>query len=135
MKCTKLVVGLVGLALATSFSACASAPPARGGGWELLGEREVDFHVDHDVIDVGRSEGRFHQLRFNVHGGAIELYEVRVTLGDGDVFRPDTRFVFERGEGRRIDLPGGSRVVRRVDFVYRSLQGEGGRARVTLLGR
>jgi hypothetical protein len=131
----RLVPGLIGLAFAASLTACASAPPAHGGGWAVLGEREVDFHVDHDVIEVGRSEGRFHELRFNVHGAAIELYEVKVVLGDGDVIRPDTRFVFERGEGRRIELPGGQRVVRQVDFVYRSLHGEGRRARVTLLGR
>ena len=121
MNYARLCLGFMLVALAAS---CASAPPVRRG-WEPLEEREVDSRVDHDVIEVGRSEGRFRELRFTVHGGAIELYEVKVILGDGDSFRPGTRFVFDRGEGRTIVLPHGGRVVRRVEFVYRSLRGEG----------
>ena len=96
---------------------------------------EVDFHVDHDVIEVGRVEGRFGELRFVVHGGAIEMYDVRVSLGDGDTFRPASRFVFDRGEGRTVNLPGDVRIVRRVEFVYRSLRAGGRRATVSLYGR
>jgi hypothetical protein len=132
MSYARFCLGLMLLALVTT--SCATAPPSRRA-WELLGERDVDFRVDHDVIDVGRSEGRFRELRFTVHGGAIELYEVKVILGDGDTFRPGTRFVFDRGEGRTMFLPNGRRVVRRVEFVYRSIRGEGGRATVSLFGR
>jgi hypothetical protein len=121
-----LLMGLV--------TACATGQHA-GRRWELLGRREVDFGVDHDVIEVGRIEGRFRVLRFVVHGGAIEMYDVRVVLGDGDSYRPATRFVFDRGEGRTIDLPGERRVVRRVEFVYRSLRAGGRRATVSLYGR
>jgi hypothetical protein len=120
---------LMGLLLA-----CASGPRA-GSRWEFLGRREVDFHVDHDAIDVGRAEGRFRELRFVVRGGAIEMYDVRIVLGDGEVIRPATRLVFERGEERTTDLPGDRRVVRRVEFTYRSLRGAGRRAVVTLYGR
>ena len=131
MRTTTRVVGamLMGLLLA-----CASTPRA-GGRWEQLGRREVDFHVDHDAIDVGRAEGRFRELRFVVRGGAIEMYDVRIVLGDGEVIRPTTRLVFDRGEARTIDLPGDRRVVRRVEFTYRSLRGQGRRAVVTLYGR
>jgi hypothetical protein len=114
--------------------ACASGPPA-GRDWELLGRREVDFQLDHDVIQVGRTQGRFRELRFVVQGGAIEMYDVRITLGDGESFRPPTRFVFDEGEGRRIELPGDRRVVRRVEFVYRSLRAGGRRAVISLYGR
>ena len=73
------------LALTGSLMACATAPRAhRGRGWEFLGRRQVDFRVDHDVIEVGRMEGRFNELRFVVHGGAIEMYDVVVVLGDGE---------------------------------------------------
>jgi hypothetical protein len=120
------------LLLALFAAACASAPPARSQ-WVLLGEREVDFRVDHDGIHVGDVEGRFREFRFVVHGGAIEMFDLKVTLGDGEFFRSDTRMVFDRVEGRILHLPGW-RVVRRVDFVYRSLRG-GDRATVTLFGR
>ena len=122
------------LALTGSLMACATAPRAHRG-WELLGRRQVDFRVDHDVIEVGRIEGRFNELRFVVRGGAIEMYDVAVVLGDGETIRPHTRLIFDRGEGRMIELPGERRVVRRVEFVYRSLHSDFRRATVTLYGR
>jgi hypothetical protein len=122
------------LVLMVLLTACASGP-RYGRDWELLGRREVDFQVDHDVIQVGRVQGTFRELRFVVRGGAIEMYDVRVILGDGDSIRPGTRFIFDEGEGRSFELPGDRRVVRRVEFVYRSLRAAGRRARVSLYGR
>jgi len=116
------------------LTACASGPRL-GRDWDLLGRREVDFRVDHDVLQVGRIQGTFRELRFVVRGGAIEMYEVKVVLGDGDAFRPGTRFTFDEGEGRSFELPGDRRVVRRVEFVYRSLRAGGRRAVVSLYGR
>lgn len=132
MRVPRLSIGVV---LAALLSACVSAPPRSARGWEVLGRRDVDFHVDHDVIDVGRAEGRFNELRFVVRGADVEIYKMRVILGDGDVFTPENRLVLERGEGRVLRLPGEHRVVRRVEFVYRSLHGAGRHATVTLFGR
>ena len=115
------------------LTACATGQRA-GHHWELLGQRKVDFHIDHDVIEVGRSEGRFRVLRIVVRGGAIEMYDVKVVLGDGDSYRPSTRYIFDKGEGRTIDLPGDRRVVRRVEFVYRSLRAGRQHATVSLYG-
>jgi len=70
-----------------------------------------------------------------VHGGAIEMYDVVVVLGDGETVRPSTRLILDRGEGRMVDLPGERRVVRRVEFVYRSLRSDHRRATVSLFGR
>jgi hypothetical protein len=131
MKTARWMFSLMLLGLLTS---CASDPPA-GGHWELLGRREVDFHVDHDVIEVGKAEGRFARLRFDVHGGAIEVYDVKVILGDGETVRLPSRLVLKPGEGRMVDLPGDRRTVRRVEFVYRSLKGDSHRATVSLFGR
>ena len=122
------------LILVVFLAGCASGRRT-GPRWELLGRRDVEFRVDHDVIEVGRAEGRFHELRFVVRGGAIEMYELRVTLGDGEAFRPAERLVLDRGEGRTIFLPGDRHVVRRVEFVYRSLRAAGRHATVTLYGR
>ena len=33
-----------------------------GGGWELLGQREADFKMERERIDIGRREGRFREL-------------------------------------------------------------------------
>jgi len=66
---------------------------------------------------------------------ALELYDVDITFGDGSTWSPPTRFVFTRNSRSRvIDLPGGARNVRKVEFLYRNLRG-GGRAQVELWGR
>jgi hypothetical protein len=117
----------------------ASAAERRGGDdkdWEELGRREVDFRGDKDRVEVGRSEGRFRQLRFTVRGAPIEMRDMVVTFGNGETFSPNLRHQFdERTSSRTIDLPGDRRTVRHVDFVYRSTSRREGKATVTLFGR
>jgi hypothetical protein len=102
--------------------------------WDKLGERWVDGRVDRDVIHVGRREGRFRRLQLVVEHSALEMYDVRIVFGDGSVYSPPTRIVFSPGSKTRvIDLPGGARAIRRVEFAYGNLPG-GGRAQVEVWG-
>lgn len=106
-----------------------------GHDWDKLGERWVDGRSDRDVIEVGRQEGGFHGLMVSVENSAVEIFDMRVVFADGSEFSPRTRLVF--GEGtrtREIDLPGGDRLIRRVEFRYGNLPG-GGRAQIELWGR
>ncbi|HVV85526.1 MAG TPA: hypothetical protein VHE35_20845 [Kofleriaceae bacterium] len=101
-------------------------------GWEKLGERWVDGGADHDVIPVGRADGRFTTIRLKVEHSALELFDVVVVFGDGQTFSPNTRFVFGQDTwSRDIDLPGGARAIRRVEFRYGNLPG-GGKAQLEL---
>ena len=54
---------VVSFILLAAFAAGAAQSNDR---WESLGQREVDFKNDHDRIDVGKSEGRFRQIRVTV---------------------------------------------------------------------
>jgi hypothetical protein len=104
------------------------------GGWEVLGERTVNGGYDHDAIDVGRADGRFSRVVLEVEGSSLELFDVTITFGDGQKFSPATRLVFDEGtRSRVIDLPGGARVIRRIDFRYGNLPG-GGRAHMIVKG-
>jgi hypothetical protein len=51
------------------------------------------------------------------------MSNIVVTFANGESFSPQTRLVY-RGttRAREIDLPGTVRVVRRVDFHFRSLE-------------
>jgi hypothetical protein len=112
----------------------APGPRAVAAGWERLGERVVNGRADRDIIHVGRKEGRFHRVQIVVEDSALEMYDVLIVFGDGSSYSPQTRLVFEPGTTSRvIDLPGGARVIRRVEFRYGNLPG-GGRARVELWG-
>lgn len=103
--------------------------------WDKLGERWVDGRADRDIIHVGRRDGRFQKIQLVVEHSAVDLYDVVVVFGDGSRFSPNTRLTFAPGSTTRvIDLPGGARVIRHVEFCYGNLPG-GGRAQVELWGR
>jgi len=138
------IVTVVSIASITAFaSGCtvkaqghAGAGPGGGqhaNGPRVLGERLVNGGADHDVIEVAGNE-RFSRIEISVDGSALEMFDVVVTFGNGERFSPPTRLVFgNHSESRVIDLPGGSRDIRRIDFRYGNLPG-GGRARVVVRG-
>jgi hypothetical protein len=103
--------------------------------WEELGERRVDGTFDHDTIDVGGSEeGPFTAIQVRVKRSSLVMENIRVTFGNGEVFQPQVRLVFdENTRSRVIDLPGTQRFIKRVDFSYANLPG-GGDASVELWG-
>lgn len=101
-------------------------------GWEKLGERIVNGGADRDVIPVGRAEGKFTKINLVVEHSSLEMFDVVVRFGDGTDFSPNVRHVFgENTRSRVIDLPGGQRVIRAVEFRYGNLAG-GGRAQIEL---
>jgi len=129
-------LGLGFLTMLMMLPVAATGAEKHGGDWELLGRREVDFKGDRDTIEVGRSEGKFRQLRFTVTGGSIEMRDMVVTFGDGKKFSPNLSAHFdEKTSSRVIDLPGDRRVIKSVDFVYRSTRRRDGKATVSLYGR
>ena len=138
-----VLASLCALAAPACTVTTATAPPpvrpaearASRNGFELLGQRAVNGSADHDVIPVGRRDGRFHELMIVVERAPVELYDMVVTFGNGERFEPRTRLVFGRDTtSRSIDLPGDARVVQRVDFRYGNLVA-GTQAKVELWGR
>ena len=103
--------------------------------WEPLGSRRVSLAVDRDVIDVGAREGTFDAIRIEVNGGSLEMYDIRLTFGNGDTWSPNTRVLFRQGSwSRLIDLPGPARVIRKIEVWYRSRLRRG-QATVRVFGR
>ena len=104
-------------------------------GFTFLGERTVNGGVDRDSILVGRGDGRFREIQIVVERAPIELYDLAITFGNGDRFEPRTRLTYGRDtSSRNIDLPGGTRVIQRVDFHYGNLVA-GAQAKVELWAR
>ena len=106
------------------------------GQWVHLGTRRVDFRTDHDIVRTA-SEGRFRRVRFVVEGGDVEMFDVRITFGDGATFSPPTRFSFKgKARSRVIALPGAARVIRWINFYYGSaLGGAQGKATIHVYAR
>ncbi len=119
------------------FATIAFLVPARAlENWERLGTRTVEFSRDVDTITVGRAEGRFTAIAFEVDGGMVEMRNVRVIFGDGQAFSPPTQLILDDQEvSNAIDLPGPGRIIRSVTFNYRSVRAGQARATITLYGR
>lgn len=101
-------------------------------GWDKLGERIVNGGADRDVIPVGRADGKFSKINLVVEHSALEVFDVVIRFGDGTEHSPNVRHVFgENTRSRVIDLPGGNRVIRAVEFKYGNLPA-GGRAQIEL---
>ena len=104
-----LALSLVALAL----------PAAAGyrGRWVLLGERSVNDKIDHDTIVVTAARGRFRQLEVRVLERAVQFRDMKVHYGDGFVQDVEIRNVIPAGgSSRTIDLSGGKRVIRSIEF-------------------
>jgi hypothetical protein len=136
------ILALILAAAALGGCVVSAPPPARNaeqhamrGGFSFLGERAVNGGSDHDVITVGRRDGTFHELMIVVERAPIEIYDMVVTFGNGARFEPNTRLVFGPDtRSRNIDLPGGARVIRHVDFRYGNVVA-GTQGKVELWGR
>jgi hypothetical protein len=113
-----------------------AAAPAPAKKWVLLGRVQADFRKGRDRIVVGKGAGVFRELRVTVRDAPMELHEMVVTFGNDRKFRPSVKFFFnEKTTSGRIDLPGEKRVIKHVDFVFRSPDRKEGLATLVLHGR
>lgn len=104
--------------------------------WIALGDAKVHGHVDHDEIWVTDAQGNFKAIKLFVKNEGIDFDRVIVHFGNGghDVI-PIKNFIPAGGETRVIDLPGGDRVIKKVEFYYKSNAATSQKARVVLFGR
>jgi hypothetical protein len=87
--------------------------------WTKLGERSLDRDGKRDSIRASADEGSFSSVRFVLRHGKLEITSVTVTFGDGTTATLAKRLTFGKGTvSRAIDLPGGKRVIRQVEFAY-----------------
>jgi hypothetical protein len=105
--------------------------------WVKLGERIVNDRVERDVIEATSSRGSFTAIRIEVRKHGVRFLDMKVVFGDGTVQDvPLQTVIMAGGESRVIDLHGGARVIRRVEFTYEAQSvGVGNKALVRLLAR
>jgi hypothetical protein len=126
------------LAFAVAFTTLAYDANARRNNrdWELLGRQTVGFIADRDVVQVGRQDGDFSKIQLRVKNNDIEILDLKVVYGNGQM--DDIRVrenIRAGGKTRVIDLKGGERFIRNVQLVYRSRPSFKGEAVVEVWGR
>jgi hypothetical protein len=113
----------------------ASATLHAQNGWRFIADKIVAFGVDHDVIVTGNTNDDFRKLKLRVTDGPLKMYDMKVYFDNGDVQDVSIRFhIPQGGESRVIDLDGGLRHIKRIEFWYETKGFRKGRARVAVWG-
>lgn len=108
---------------------------AQGGGWVYLGKARVDGQHDHDDIQVGKSDGRFHFLQLRVINAPIEFDRIVVHYGNGEAETLHVRDVIRAGGHTRAIPLQGDRFVQSFELWYTKAKPNSGKPEVTLFGR
>ncbi|HYD16203.1 MAG TPA: hypothetical protein VEA77_07375 [Hyphomicrobium sp.] len=72
-------------ALFITLAPDADARPHKNRDWELLGRQSVGFLADKDVVQVGRQDGDFSKIQLRVKKNDIEMLDLKVVYGNGQV--------------------------------------------------
>ena len=128
MKKTRLLPLAAALCAGVAMPAFAQpgyAPSDRFGGpfdrpgFERIGSVDFSFRPDHET-EYGRFGGRVSQLAFRARNGSVQCAQITATFNNGRT-RQLFRGTLPRGRDVVVDLPGQSRLIRRIDFDCRSL--------------
>jgi hypothetical protein len=110
--------------------------PGSKGSWRILGTVQANHKADHDIIIIKGPYDYFRRLKFKVTDAPLNLQRMLVRYDDGG--RPeniDVRYNIPKGgESRIIDLKGGKRKLKSVEFWYDTKGFLSGKADVTLFG-
>ena len=134
MLCILLAIGCS--IWAVSAQTVHQPSPGAAGSWKLLGSTQASHSADHDVVTVAGPYDYFRKLKFKVTNSPLNLQRMVVTYDDGGLpEKIDVRSEIPKGgESRIIDLKGGRRKLRNVQYWYDTKGILNGRANVTLFG-
>ena len=113
-----------------------SQPKGGGSGkWVLIGQTHATHSADHDSIAVVGKHDNFRRLKFKVTGAPLNMMRMVVTYDSGSPERIEVKQnIKQGGESRVIDLKGGKRSIRTIEFWYDAKGFLTGQADVTVFG-
>jgi len=116
MKKTRLVALAAALCAGVAMPALAQRGP---GPWDRIGSVDFSFRPDHEVA-YGNFGGRVEALSFRARNGSVRCDSITATFNNGRT-REIYRGVLPINREVTVDLPGQSRMIRRIDFQCRSM--------------
>jgi hypothetical protein len=124
--------------IAFSLVSCFSSRRSLGieEGWELLGERKVNFVRDKDEISVN-SRNQFIAIRFKVEDKDVRINDLKIYFQNGDKLEPMLDDIISANQySKIIELAREGRIIDKIAFKYRSTGNLlSGRANVVILGQ
>lgn len=86
--------------------------------WNLIGEKRVSFAIDRDVIHV-TGKDNYRQIKLKMKDGLVHILDMDVYFENGDKLDVSIKQrIGKEGQSRVIDLPGGSRNIKKIEFWY-----------------
>jgi hypothetical protein len=109
--------------------------PGMPGSWRMIGHTQASHSAEHDTITVTGPYDDFRRIKFKVTDAPLNLQRLEITYENGDKDALDVQQAIPQGaESRVIDLRGGSRHIRKIEFWY-DTRGKGqGKSDVTVFG-
>ncbi len=127
---------IVAACLALAFFSGGVLADNSNGDWVKLGSVNAGHDADHDRITVAGPYDNFRKLKFKVKNAALNMHQVVVTYDDGAPERLDVKENLAAGaETRVIDLHGGKRSIRTIEFWYETKGNKGDKAEVVAFGQ
>ena len=105
------------------------------GSWRILGTLHAKHTADHDALEVSGPHDYYRKLKFKVTDSPVNIQRMVVRYDDGKPEEINTRNEIPKdGESRVIDLSGGKRKIKSIDFWYDTKGFLNGKADVTVFG-
>lgn len=92
------MAGLSLVAMALLIPGSTSPAKARAGQWDVIGSKAISLQNNRATIPVGRSAGRFSNVRLRVLGKSMFLRRMIVVFGNGDEQNIRVRNVIDAGD-------------------------------------
>lgn len=135
MRLTTILFSAVAATVITLSTAFTSTKN-NDGDWFFLGDKNVGFGVDNDVIHFGNWKDDVRQIKLKVTDGPLKMYSMKIHFDNGSVQDVELRNRFAQGsESRVIDMDGGLRHLEKIVFRYETKGFARGKSRVAVWGR
>ena len=115
---------------------CTTAQNATRADWRFIADKWVNYGLDHDAIHLGDLKDDFRQIKIRVTDAPLKIYDMKIHYDNGDVQDVSLKLLFRQGEESRvIDLNGGLRHLRKIEFWYETKGVRKGKARIAVWGK
>lgn len=136
MRYSSFWLGLLTICLLSFTPVKENAEPDAFQRWKFIGDKQVNFGVDRDVIHLGNLKDDFRKLQVRVTDGPVKMLDMKVYFDNGGVQDVQVRSLIPQGGTTRvIDLEGGLRHLSKIEFWYETVGFAKGKARVAVWGR
>jgi hypothetical protein len=116
------------------FSQCTAQNAARRD-WRFIIDKWVNYGVDRDIIHFSDLKDDFSKIKLRITDAPLHIYDMKIYFDNGDVQDVALKTNFRQGEETRvIDLAGGLRHLRKIEFWYETKGVRRGKARVAVWG-